>query len=254
MLESPFHCAPPSLVDAFKFLTEIQLNPSILQIGYFDGQNGILSLCHSWLLSKIFKCSFWKKDNLDLSLSLSFSLSLSLSHTHTHLSPFLPTCYQLSSVTQSCPPLCDNKDHSTPGFPVHHQLLEPTQTHVHWVSDAIQPSHPLSPLLLPPSIFPSIRVFSNELVLHIRSPKYWSFSFSISPSNEYSELISFRMDWLDLFAVQGTLKSLLQHYIVHPLFTWGLTSSKYFSFFTWATLVSFINQGTQVALINFFRD
>ena len=98
-----------------------------------------------------------------------------------------------------------------PGFPVHHQLLEPTQTHVHRVSDAIQLSHP-HPLLLLPSIFPSIRVFSNESVLRIRWPKYWSFSFSISPSNEYSGLMSFRIDWLDLLAVQGTLKSLLQHH------------------------------------------
>ena len=107
--------------------------------------------------------------------------------------------------------LCNSMDCSTSGFPVHHQLLEIAQTHVHWVGDAIQPSHTLSSLLLPPSIFPSIRVFSNESVLHIRWPKYWSFSFSISPSNEYSGLISFRIDWLDLLAVQGTLKSLLQH-------------------------------------------
>ena len=100
---------------------------------------------------------------------------------------------------------------STPGFQVHHQFLEPTQTHVHRVGDAIQPSHPC-PLLLLSLIFPSIRVFSNESVLHIRWPKYWSFSFGISPSNEYSGLISFRRDWLDLLTVQGTLKSLLQHY------------------------------------------
>ena len=103
-------------------------------------------------------------------------------------------------------------DCSTPGFPVHHQLPEFTQTHVHWTGDAIQPSHPLSSLLLLPSIFPSIRVFSNESVLHISWPKYWSFCFSISPSNEYSGLIFFRMDWLELLAVQGTLKSLLQHH------------------------------------------
>ena len=103
-------------------------------------------------------------------------------------------------------------DSSTPGFPVHHQLLELAQTHIHWVGDAIQPSYPLSPLLLLPSIFLSIRVFSNESVLHIKWPKYWSFSFSISPSNEYSRLISFRMDWLDLLAVQDTLKNLLQHH------------------------------------------
>ena len=107
-----------------------------------------------------------------------------------------------------------------PGFPVYHQLPEFTQTCVHRVGDAIQPFHPLSfnhvifccPLLLLPSIFPIIRVFSNESALHIRLPKYWNFSFSISPSNEYSGLISFRMDWLDLLAVQGTLKSLLQYH------------------------------------------
>ena len=101
---------------------------------------------------------------------------------------------------------------STPGLPVHHQLPEFTQTHVHWVSDAIQPSYPLSSLLLLPPIPPSIRVFSNESTLQMRWPKYWSFSFSIIPSKEMPGLISFRMDWLDLLAVQGTLKSLLQHH------------------------------------------
>ena len=115
-----------------------------------------------------------------------------------------------SLVTQSrCPTLCDPMDCNTPGFPVHHQLLELTQTHVLWVGDAIQPSHPL--LSSSPPAF-SIRVFSNESVFHIRWPKYWSFRFSISPSNEYSGLISFRMDWLDLPVLQGTLKSLLQHH------------------------------------------
>ena len=112
----------------------------------------------------------------------------------------------------SCVRLCNPMNRSMPGLPVHHQLPEFTQTHVHRVGDAIQPSHPLSsPLLLPP-IPPSIRVFSNESVLCIRWPKDWSFSFSISPSNEYSGLISFRIDWFDLLAVQGTLKSLLQHH------------------------------------------
>ena len=103
-------------------------------------------------------------------------------------------------------------DCSKPGLPVHHQLPDPTQSHVHCVGDAIQPSHPPLPLLCPPSIFPNIRDFSSESVLRIRWPKYWSFSFSISPFNEYSGLISFGMDWVDLLAVQGTLKSLLQHY------------------------------------------
>ena len=119
---------------------------------------------------------------------------------------------QFSSVAQSCPTPCDPMDCGTQGFPVHHQLPEFTQTHVHWVGDAIQKSHPLLSPSPPPSIFPSIRVFSNKSVLCIRWPKYWSFSFNISPFNEYSRLISFRMDWLDLLAVQGTLKSLLQHH------------------------------------------
>ena len=97
-------------------------------------------------------------------------------------------------------------------FPVHHQLPELTQTHVYRVSDAIQPSCLLSSPSHPAFNLSSIRVFSNESVLRIRWPKYWSFSFSISPSNEYSGLISFRIDWLDLLAVQGTLKRLLQHH------------------------------------------
>ena len=120
---------------------------------------------------------------------------------------FLFGIHQFSSVAQSCPTLCNPMNHSTQGLPVHHQLLESTQTHAHWVGD---PSNHLilwCPLLLLPSIFPSIRVFSNESTLHIRWPKYWSFSFNISPSNEHPRLISFGMDWLDLLAVQGTLKS-----------------------------------------------
>ena len=101
---------------------------------------------------------------------------------------------------------------SRPGLPAHHQLQEFSQTHVHRVSDAIQPSHPLSSPFPPAPIPPNIRVFSNESTLHKRWPKYWNFSFSISPSKEHPGLISFRMDWLDLLAVQGTLKSLLQHH------------------------------------------
>ena len=102
-------------------------------------------------------------------------------------------------------------NHSTPGLPVHHKLLEFAQTHARRVGDAIQPSHPLL-FPSPPPIPPSIRVFSSESTLHMRWPKYWSFSFSISPSSEHPGLISFRMHWLDLLAVQGTLKSLLQHH------------------------------------------
>ena len=129
--------------------------------------------------------------------------------------PLIPTLIlqfsSVHSISQSCPTLCDPMNCSTPGLPVHHQLPEFTQTHIHRVTDAIQPSHPLSsppPAPLPPSI----RVFSNESTLPMRRPKYWSFSFSIIPSREIPGLISFRMDWLDLLAVQGTLKCLLQHH------------------------------------------
>ena len=124
---------------------------------------------------------------------------------------------QFSSVQSLSPTLCDPMNCITPGLPVHHQLPEFTQIHVHRVSDAIQPSHPL--LLLPP-IPPSIRIFSNESTLPMRCPNYWSFSFSISPSNEHPELISSRMDWLDLLAVQGTLKSLLQHHSSKASILW----------------------------------
>ena len=122
------------------------------------------------------------------------------------------------SVAQSCLTLCNPMDCSMPGFPVLHYLEEFAQPHVHWVNDDIQPSHPLSPLLLLSSVFPSIRVFSSESALDIRWPQYWSFSFS--PSNKYSGLISLRMDRLDLLAVQGTLKSLLQHHSSKASILW----------------------------------
>ena len=118
---------------------------------------------------------------------------------------------QFTSVTQSCPTPYDRMDCSTPGFPVHHQLPQLAQIHVHRVTDAIQQSYPLLSPSPPAFSLPTTRVFSSELVLHIRWPKYWSFSFSISPSNEYSGLISFKTDWFDLLAVQGTLKRFLQH-------------------------------------------
>ena len=124
------------------------------------------------------------------------------------------------SVTKLCLTVCNPKDCSTPCLPVHHQLPEFAQTHVHRVGDAIQPSHPLLPLLLLPSIFPSIRVFSSESALHIRLLNYWSFSFSISPSNEYLGLISFRINWFYLLTLQGTLKSLLQHHSLRASILW----------------------------------
>ena len=119
-----------------------------------------------------------------------------------HIPRHLGVC-SVQFVAQSCLTLCDPINRSTPGLPVHHQLPEFTQTHVHRVSDAIQPSHPLSSPS-PPAPNPScIRVFSNESALRMRWPKYWSFSFSISPSKGHPGLMSFRMDWLDLLAIQG---------------------------------------------------
>ena len=143
----------------------------------------------------------------------------------------------ISSDTQSCPTLCDPMDCSMPGFPVQHQLPELAQI---MSSESVMPSNHLifyRPLLLPPSILPSSRGFYKESVLRIRLPNYWSFSFSISPSNEHSGLISFMMDWLDLLAVQGTLKSLLQHH-----------SSKTSAFFTVQLSHPYMTTGKTIAL------
>ena len=128
---------------------------------------------------------------------------------------FLLHCMKVKSeseVAQSCPTLSDPMNRSSPGLPVLHQLPELAQTHVHQVGDATQPSHHLSSPSPPAFNLSQYHVFSNESALHIRWPKDWSFSFSISPSDEYSGPISFRIDWLDLLVVQGTLKSLLQHH------------------------------------------
>ena len=119
---------------------------------------------------------------------------------------------QSSSVAQLCPTVCNPTDFSRPGLPVHCQLPELTQTHVHWVIDAIQPSHPLWSPSPPAFNLSQHQGLFHESVLPIRRPKYWSFSFSMSPSNEYSGLICFRIDWFDLLPVQGTLKSLLQNH------------------------------------------
>ena len=127
---------------------------------------------------------------------------------------------QFSSVAQSCLTVCDPMDCTMPGYPVHHQLPELAQIHVHWVDDTYSNISFSVVLLLLSSIFPSIRVFSNESLLCIRWPKYWSFNFNITPSNEHSVLISFRMDWLDLLAVQVTLKSLLQHHSSKASILW----------------------------------
>ena len=144
----------------------------------------------------------------------SSSLSLLPNKLHTWDLSQEVLFYQLFfpfNSAQSCPTLCNPMDCSIPGFLILHYLPKFAQTHVHWVNDAIQLSHPLLPSLLP-SVSPSIRVFSNESAFRIRWPKYWSCSFRISLSNEYSGFISFRMDWFDLLAVHGVLKSLLQHH------------------------------------------
>ena len=125
--------------------------------------------------------------------------------------------FPFSSVTQSCPTLCDPINHSTPGLPVHHQLPESPKP---MSIELMMPYILCCPLLFLPPIPPSIRVFSNESTLLMRWPKYWSFGFSISPSNEHPGLISFRMDCLDLFADQGTLKSLLQHHTSKASILW----------------------------------
>ena len=153
----------------------------------------------------------YKSSGIFLTTSWLFFLEKSLENVHYQIMIWVHSV-QFSSVAQSCPTLCDLMNHSTPGLPVHHQLPEITQTHVHRVGDAMQPSYPLLSSSPPAPIPPSIRVFSNESTLRMRWPKNWSFSFSISPSNEHPGLISFRMDWLDLLAVQVTLKSLLQHH------------------------------------------
>ena len=142
-------------------------------------------------------------------------------------------------VAQLCLTLCNPMDCSSPGFPVIHHLPELAQTHIHSVNDAIQPSHPL---LLLPLIFPRIKVFSNELDVRIRWPKYWSFSFSISPSNEYSGSISFRTDYFDLLAVQGTLKSLLQQHSSKASILW------YSAFFMVQLSHPYMTTGKTIAL------
>ena len=144
-------------------------------------------------------------------------------------------------VTRSCPTLCHPMGYSMPGFPVLHYLPEFAQVHVHWVGDVTNHLILCDSLLLWPSTFPSLGVFSNELALHIRWPKCWSFSFSISPSNEYSVLIFFRIDWFDL-AVQGTLKSLLQYHHSKASIPW------HSAFFMVQLSIPYVTTGKAIAL------
>ena len=162
--------------------------------------------------------------------------------THSVHSRTITSSVQFSSVTQLGLTLCDPMDSSTPDLPVHHQLLELVQL---MSIESVMPSNHLilcRPLILLPSVFPSISVFSNESALHIRYPKYWSVSLSINPSNEYPGLISFRMVWLDLLAVQGTLKSLLQHHSSKASILWCS------AFFTVQLSHPYITTGKTIAL------
>ena len=162
--------------------------------------------------------------------------------------------FEFSSVSQSCPTLCDPMNRSTPGLPVHHQLPEFTQTHVHHVNDAIQPSHPLLSPSPQASNFPSTRVCTNGSVLLIRWPKYCSFNFSISPSNEYSGLISFKIDWFELIAVQAILKSLLPHCSSKASILWHsafFTNSSAHKFFISCLLLHFLYSETGYKQMHF---
>ena len=191
-----------------KFPSRRERLPTSVLLGFLCGSAGKESTCNAGDLGrspaegKGYPLQYSGLNSMDCIVHGVAKSQTQLSDFHFH--------FKISKFTQSCPTLCDSMDCSRPGFPVHHQLLELTQTHVRRVSDAIQPSHPLSSPSPPAFNLSSIRVFPNEPVLPIRWPKYWS--FSISPSNEYSGLISFKTDWFDLPAVQGTLKNLLQHH------------------------------------------
>ena len=183
-------------IDVYKYLFENLLSIHL----------GLYQKWSCWIIWLVLFIIFWGTTRLFSAAVVLFYMPFpSFPHPCQHL---------FSSVAQLCLTLCDPMNLSRPGLPVHHQLPESTQTYVCWVGDAIQPSYLIlcHPLLLLPSIFPSIRIFLNESALCIRWPKYWSFSFNISPSNEHPGLIFFWMDWLDLLAVQGTLKNLLQHH------------------------------------------
>ena len=166
-------------------------------------------------------CNFPQFTPLDLVIPLLYNIEHKTSSLYFYQSSYpvaIFFCYCL--VAKSCLILCDSMDCYTPGSSVLPYLPEFAQIHVHWVSDAINHFILCGPLLLLSSIFPSIRVFSNKSALRIRRPKYWSFTISISPSSEYSGLISFRIDWFDFLAVQGTLKSLLQHHSSKTSILW----------------------------------
>ena len=154
--------------------------------------------------------------------------------------PFSPISY--CSVAQLHPNLCNLLDCSVPGLPVPHLLLELTQVHVHWIRDDIQPSHPWWPLLLLPSVFPSIRNYSNELSVHFRWPKYWSFSFSSSSSREYSGFVSLKIDWFDL-ALTLSLKTTEPHQHLQSIYLllYSNSSCPHFPPYSTSILWSLVN-------------
>ena len=162
--------------------------------------------------------SSYKDTNSIIETPPLITLPKPISGPHASLPYIITLGVQFSSLVQSCPTPCIYMGHSTPGLPVHHQLQEYTQS----IESALPSNHLIlcCRLLLLPSIFSSNRIFWNESVLRIRWPNYWSFSFNISPSNEHSGLISFRMDWLGLLAVQGTLRSILQHHSLKASILW----------------------------------
>ena len=163
--------------DIVALLEEFDLSRyiSILLISFKKCIHGFVERIRNAFIWTQKKNCWWKRKQCKWKIPLSFSIN----NLHGMYILGYVKNQSVSSVAQSCPTLCNPRDYRMPGFPVNHQLPELTQTHVHWVSDAIQPSHPL-----PLSLFPSIRLFANESALHIRWPKYWRFSFSISPSNE----------------------------------------------------------------------
>ena len=179
-------------------------------------------ICKSWKFLWSFLWHIYGLSSVCLGRSLEINLhTFQPSHSSLLMSNFLPSSsVQFSSVAHMCPTLCDPKDRNTPGLPVFHPFPEFTQTHVHRVGDAIKPSHPLLSPSSPAFSLSQIKVFSNESALCIRWPNYWSFSFNISPSNEHSGLISFRLDW-DLLAVQRTLK--------HPFSNTTVQKHQFFS-------------------------
>ena len=251
------HSAHHSHVVVIQSLSRVQL----FVIPWTSARQAFLSFTISQSLLKLMSIQS-VIPSIRLSSAVPFSSCLQ-SFPHQSLFQWVGSSHQVqfSSVGQSCPTLGNSMNCNTPGLPVHHQLPESTQMHVHRVGDAIQPSHPLSSPSAPALNFSQHQVFSNESALRIRWPQYWS--FSISPSNEHSGLISFGMDWLDLLVVQETFKSLLQHhslkasilqcsaFLMVQLSHWYVTTGKTIALTKW-TFVSKVMSWPFNMLFRFF--